>query len=111
MNELVETLSNGDHPVAMERCKDVQALQEMLERGYVLVKFTGTKGGTELGFEIDKSRSRLDTNFDSPKGSIHLEGELVLNYERVRMIADIKVKTRKGKGHLQPIIEQAPVAA
>ena len=81
----------------------------MLERGYALIKFTDTKGGTELGFAIDKSRSQLESDFDTPKGSIHLEGELVLNYEPVCMVADINVKTRKGKGHLQPIIEESHI--
>ena len=101
MNELVEKLSTGKHPVAAERCKDTKELQEMLERRYVLIKFTGTRGGTELGFQIDEARSSLEADFETPAGSIHLEGELELNYEPVRMVVDIDVKTLKGEGHLE----------
>ena len=111
MNELVERLSKGDHPVAMQRCKDAHELKEMLERDFALVKFTGTRGGTEVAFDIDKSRSRLDADFETPRGNIHLEGELVLNYERVRMIAEVDVETRKGTGHLEPIVEKSTDAA
>lgn len=111
MDELVTTLSTGKHPVAMERCKDLKELQEMLDRNYVLVKFIETQGGTELGFKLDNNTSRLDADFEAGTGTIHLEGELELNYEKVRMFADIDIATRKGSGYLQPINQEKSGAA
>lgn len=69
--------------------------------GYVLVKFTETRGGTELGFPLDRANTNLEAaNFDDGTGTVHVEGNLVLNDDPVRCIADIDVATLKGTGRL-----------
>jgi hypothetical protein len=69
--------------------------------GYVHVKFTETKGGTELGVRLDRETTDLSkADFENGKGKAHLEGDLTLDYVKVRCIADINLKTLTGKGHL-----------
>jgi hypothetical protein len=81
------------------------------EMGYVLVKFTETRGGTELGFDLDRDATDLSTaDFDNGIGTVHVEGNLVLNDDPVRCIADIDLATLKGTGRLR-LEEKAPAAA
>jgi uncharacterized protein YbdZ (MbtH family) len=100
---LVDKLCEGDHPVeaSLRPEKTAKALKDRLDLGYVHIKFTETRGGTELGVRLD--RDTLDVNhadFESQAGEVHLEGDLTLDYVKVRCIADIDLKTLKGKGHL-----------
>src|SRR5260221_10372403 len=48
---LVDRLSEGEHPVelSLRPEKSVRFLREALERNYVFLRFTDTRGGTELG--------------------------------------------------------------
>jgi hypothetical protein len=102
VNELVKRLSEKQ-AVAAERAGDCQALKEQIEREFVLIKFTETKGGTELGYRIDRQASNIQgVDFEKGRGKVHLEGELVLNYVTVRCIADIDLSTLKGIGYLIP---------
>jgi hypothetical protein len=108
MNELVQRLSEGDHPVeaGLRPQKTVQAFKESIDRGYVLIKFTDTRGGTELGVRLDVEASDLSrADFETQTGSAHLVGGLTLNYEKVRCIADIDLQTLSGKGYLEPVGE------
>ena len=61
MNDLVKRLCEGSHPVevSLRPERTVKLFKEMLDRGHVLVKFTQTRGGTELGVPLDKSCSDL----------------------------------------------------
>src|SRR5258708_19146686 len=78
--------------------------------GYVLVKFTETRGGTELGFPLDRDATDISgADFDEGTGSVHVEGHLVLNDDPVRCIADIDLATLKGAGRLK--LEEKAVAA
>ena len=72
MDELVQKLSKGDHKVTVStHVKSPQDLKDMIERDYVLVKFTETRGGTELGYPLDKERSQLDgANYDDAYAKI-----------------------------------------
>jgi hypothetical protein len=80
------------------------------EMGYVLVKFTQTRGGTELGFPLDRAATDLSkAKFDEGTGTVHLEGHLVLNDDPVRCIATIDLATLKGTGRL--VLEQEAPAA
>jgi uncharacterized protein YbdZ (MbtH family) len=102
-DSLVKRLSQGRHPIAsgLHSEKRVQALQEGIDRGYVHIKFTETKGGTELGVRLDTAAcdfSRAD--FENQTGTVHLEGGLILDYVKVRCIADIDLTTLAGQGHL-----------
>ena len=105
MDELVARLSAEDHDVeaSLRPAKTVKAFKECIDRGYVHVKFKETKGGTELGFKLDRNDSNFSkADFDKETGSSHLVGNLVLNYVKVKCIADIDLKTLEGKGCLVP---------
>ena len=106
MDELVACLCAGDHHVeaSLRPEKTVKALKECIDRGYVHIRFTETKGGTELGVKLDRQASDLSkADFDMETGNIHLVGNLTLNYVKVQCIADIDLKTLQGKGCLVPL--------
>jgi len=105
-DELVDRLCEGNHPVeaSLRPEKSIQALQESINRGYVHIKFTDTKGGTELGVRLDNDLSDLSqADFEKQNGIIHLVGGLTLNYVQVRCVADIDLNTLTGQGHLEPV--------
>jgi uncharacterized protein YbdZ (MbtH family) len=100
---LVEKLCEGDHPVeaGLRPDRTAKALKDRIDLGYVHIKFTGTRGGTELGVRLDKEVLDLSrADFENQSGEVHLEGELTLDYVKVRCIADIDLKTLAGNGHL-----------
>ncbi len=101
MSDLVERLSSGTHPVSAARYKSGDEFAAAVARGFVLVKFTGTRGGTELGFKIDKERSTID--FANPSGKIQLVGPLTLDYVPVECVVEIDVHSREGAGALRPL--------
>ena len=107
MDELVQRLSEGEHPMAVERAEGkVEELKAMIDRDYVLVKFTKTRGGTELGYRLDKERSKLDdADWEKETGKITLVGNLNLNYVDVRCVANIELPGMEGSGHLE-ILEE-----
>lgn len=108
MNELVQRLSEGEHPVTANpgRDKTPRALKERIDLGLVHIRFTDTKGGTELGVRLDREACDFTgADFENGTGAAHFEGNLTLNYVKVRCIADIDVKTLEGKGHLKPLGE------
>ena len=109
MNDLVKRLSEGNHPVevSLRPERTVKLFKEMLDRGHVLVKFTQTRGGTELGVPLDKSRSDLtQANFDTESGKVRVAGELTLDYVPVRVVADIDLPSLQGEGHLEILGEE-----
>lgn len=109
MDELIRQLSTGKHPIAAERSKTVEELKEQVDRKYVLIKFTDTKGGTELGFALDESLSQIDESvFEVGKGTVCLAGELELNYEKVRCVTYLNLETLKGEGYLELLDPPAP---
>ena len=106
VDELVARLSARDHHVeaSLRPGKTVEAFKECIDRGYVHIKFTETKGGTELGFKLDRHASDLSkADFSTETGNVHLVGNLTLNYVKVQCIADIELKTLEGKGYLVPL--------
>ncbi|NKB23527.1 MAG: MbtH domain protein [Kiritimatiellae bacterium] len=111
MDELVERLSKGNHPVeaGLRPERTVEELKAAIDRGYVHVKFTATRGGTELGVRLDMDASDFSkADFDQGKGPVHLEGGLTLNYLKVRCISDLDLETLEGKGHLDIVEEMSP---
>jgi hypothetical protein len=101
MNELVERLTKGPHPIVAERSASPRELREQIERGFVLLKFPNTRGGTELGSRLDMEETRLDgADFEGGTGTVHLVGSLTLNYDKVQLVADIDLASLKGTGHL-----------
>ena len=103
---LVDRLCEGDHHVVVSQRPEatVNALKEAIDNGYVRIKFTETKGGTELGFKLDKDASDLKAaNFEAGSGKVRLVGGLTLDYHKVRCIADIDLATLEGQGHLEKV--------
>lgn len=111
---LVERLCEGEHAVeaGLRLEKTVKLLKEAIERGYVHIKFTDTKGGTELGFHLDPKSSDVGkADLANEQGTIHLEGDLILDSVKVRCIADIDASTLQGKGRLVKLEANAVFAA
>lgn len=112
MDDLVKRLSEGEHKVAVTRANgQLSELKDMIDRDFVLVKFTETRGGTELGFSLDKERSDVDSaKLASGTGTVKLVGDLNLNYVDVRCVAEIDLGSLAGKGKLE-ILESQPAGA
>ena len=101
---LVDSLCDGDHRIVVSQRPEptVKAFKEAIDGGYVRVKFTETKGGTDLGFKVDKDASDLSAaNFEDGTGKVRVVGGLTLDYVKVRCIAEIDLKTLEGLGHLE----------
>ena len=79
------------------------------DMGYVFIKFTGTRGGTDLGVRVDKSATDLSQAFfEQATGIVHVEGTLTLNYVKVRCVTNINLETLNGTGHLVILEEVHP---
>jgi uncharacterized protein YbdZ (MbtH family) len=100
---LVDRLSDGDHrvEVALRPERTAKLFKEAIDRDYVHIKFTQTRGGTELGFRLDRDKSDLSAaNFADATGTVHVEGDLTFDYVKIKCVADIDLSTLEGKGHL-----------
>jgi hypothetical protein len=109
MSDLVQRLSQGTHPVevSLRPERTMRAFQACLDRGYVHITFTGTRGGTELGMPVDRERSdvtaaRAD---GAAEGQVVLVGTLTLDDVNVRCVAEIDLASLQGHGRLEPIAE------
>lgn len=105
MNDLVKRLSEKQTHVAFEkRTKTLQEIQKRIQDGFVFVTFTQTRGGTELGINIEKELSDFsNANFDQGTGKIKLSGTCELNYNKVRCIANVDLSNMEGEGILIPL--------
>jgi hypothetical protein len=104
MDRLVKHLSEGKHPIVFEpRTEEYSELKERLtEMKFVFVKFMDTMGETELGINVDDSLTNLeDADFIEGKGNVHIVGTCDLNYHKVRCIAEVDLKTKKGTAYLE----------
>ena len=104
MSSLVDKLCSGEHPVelSLRPERNGQALQNAIDRNYIHVRFTATQGGTELGFRLDRTLSRLESaDAVNQKGRAIFVGELTLDYVKVRCVAEIDLTTFLGTGHLE----------
>lgn len=105
-SDLVDRLCKGDHPVeaALRPERTLNIFKEAMDRNYVHIKFTGTRGGTELGVRLDRGLCDLSqADFEAGTGTVHLAGNLTLDYVKVRCIADLDLKTLEGTGHLEKL--------
>jgi uncharacterized protein YbdZ (MbtH family) len=105
---LVERLCAGWHEVeiSLRPERTVPALQKCIERGYVHVRFVNTRGGTELGVRLNPEACEFGhADFDKRSGAIRIEGDLTLDYVKVRCVADIELATLAGQGHLVALKE------
>lgn len=105
MNELVQRLSEREHPVEVSLRPERTALalkNRIDDYAFVHILFTGTRGGTELGVMLSKDESDFQNgDFERGTGRIRLAGTLTLNYEKVRCIADVDLETLSGTGRLE----------
>jgi hypothetical protein len=110
MDELTQRLSTDQPVVVGGPNASLEEFRTRLDEiGTVFIKFTETRGGTDLGIRLDRSASDTSAaDFDQGRGSVHVEGTLILNDDPVRCIADIDLATLKGTGRLQ-VVEEAEV--
>jgi hypothetical protein len=109
MNDLVQRLCQSDSRVEVSLRPDrtVKAFKECLDRGYVHVKFTETRGGTELGLKVNPELSDLSgADFANETGRTRIVGDLTLDYVDVRCIAEIDLPDLSGRGRLETRGEQ-----
>jgi len=100
---LVDRLCEGEHRVeaGLRPEKTVKRFKEAIDRNYVHINFTDTRGGTELGVRLDTDSCNFSkADFEKGSGSVHVEGGLTLDYVKVRCIADISLDRLEGIGHL-----------
>jgi uncharacterized protein YbdZ (MbtH family) len=110
---LVDKLCEGDHPVevGLRPDKTVKLFKEAIDRDYIHIKFTQTKGESELGVRVDRNSSDFrNADFEKGNGTAHIEGNLTLDYVKVKCVADIDLATLAGKGKLVRVHE-APAAS
>jgi uncharacterized protein YbdZ (MbtH family) len=98
---LVERLCEGQHAVeiALRPERTAAAFREALDRDYLNIKFTETKGGTELGCHVDRNAvdvTRADV--ENGTGIVHIEGNTTLDFVDLRCAADIDLETFTGVG-------------
>jgi uncharacterized protein YbdZ (MbtH family) len=107
---LVDGLCEGDHPVevGLRPERTVTLFKEAIDRNYVHIKFTNTRGGTELGVRLDREACNFnEADFENGTGKLHVEGGMTLDYVKVRCIADIDLPSLEGKGHLMKVSAEA----
>jgi hypothetical protein len=108
LTDLVQRLSEGRHPVeaTLRPDRTPAALKECIDRGYVHIRFTQTRGGTELSVPLDRERSDIAAaDFAQGTGRVRVVGELSLDFEKVRCIADLDLATLAGEGYLERLGE------
>ena len=99
----VERLCEGTHRVepGLRPEKTVKSFKDAIDRDYVHINFTDTKGGTELGIRLDRPACNFSAaNFEAGTGSVHVEGGVTFDYVKVRCIADIDLRSLEGTGQL-----------
>lgn len=103
MENLVDRLAKGMHSIVFEsRTDDIKELEDRVNHGFVFVTFTETRGGTELGINLEKELCDFSkANVGQGKGSIKIVGTCELNYKKVRCRAEVDLSDRKGKGCLE----------
>jgi uncharacterized protein YbdZ (MbtH family) len=103
---LVDRLCVGSHPVeaSLRPERTVKLFKEAIDRNYVHIKFTDTRGGTELGIRVDHEACDFKkADFENCAGTAHIEGALILDYVKIRCVADIDLDTLEGKGRLEKV--------
>lgn len=109
MSELPHKLAKGEHKVIISAIRDnpLEEFKAAVERNYVHVKFTETKGGTELGFRLDKEHSDFSKgDLEKGSGEITVAGNLKLDGVPVRCVATVDLGSMEGKGHLEILSEE-----
>jgi hypothetical protein len=100
VNELVEKLMDLQSVSVAKPEDNKELFGECLKREYFHILFPST--GTELGVRLDSENSIFNPENFSEAESIHLEGYLTLNFEKVKCVVDLDTTTLNGKGFLVP---------
>jgi hypothetical protein len=103
MDEIVQTLSQGDHKVVVGGPQpSVRDFRTQLENKFVTLKFGEPSGGVEVGVSVDEAATAFEqVDWDASTGNVHVEGAVMLNGEQARCVADIALNTLNGTGHLE----------
>jgi len=102
MDKLLKKLSENEHTVKFEeRIDDYNVIKQRIKGGLIFLTYIETHDATELGLNLDKGNCDFDTaDFENRCGQIHIEGECMLNFVSIRIIADINLATRIGKARM-----------
>lgn len=109
MSELPHKLAKGEHKVIISAIRDnpQEEFKAAVERNYVHVKFTETRGGTELGFRLDPEHSDFSKgDIDKGTGEVTVAGNLKLDGVPVRCVATVGLESMEGQGHLEILSEE-----
>ena len=93
----------GEHPVevALQPEQSTGVFKAAIDRSYVYIKFTATKGGTKLAVRlVAQSSDWSESDFSKSTGSIHLREALTIDHVKVRVVADFPVNSLTGNAHL-----------
>ena len=103
MDELTQRLTTAQPVVVGGYETSLDELRSRLDDiGTVFIKFTETRGGTDLGVTVDRAATDLsNADFEHGSGTVHVVGTLTLNDDPVRCIADIDLATLSGTGRLE----------
>lgn len=96
MSELVERLVSKPHSVSLSRYKTAQGLQDAIDKEFVLIKFLGIMGDTELGVVLegnDSEMEKLDVR--------ELIGRTNLDFVDVLCKVEVNINTLEGTGKLE----------
>lgn len=99
-NELVLRLTKKNNIECSRPDKTPKSLKECIDRNYVHVMFKET--GTEIGIRLARDLCKMENvDFDEESGSVILVGGLILNYNKVKCVAEIEIKNCEGVGYLE----------
>lgn len=89
-------------PSLPDRC---QALKASIERGFLLIRFPASEGGTELAITLDRQATALnDADFVRGIGTVTLVGDLTLDWRKARCMASLDLATMSGRGRVLPAV-------
>jgi hypothetical protein len=87
--------------------KTAGVFKEALDRGYLPLTFTDTRGGTRLRVRLDRGASDLaGADFEKGTGTMGLVGWLTLDGVDVKCVATIDMQTLAGRGRLERVEAQ-----
>lgn len=101
MDTLVAFLISKQQPVRVV-LKPEETLEEFvacMERKFVNLLFTDTKGGTEIGITITETSLKADEIHNSAE-IFTLQGECSLNFEKIKVKVDLALKDFTGSAEV-----------